>query len=577
MQRRLQVNNYNKNNNPISGHLFPGRPLFFVLSIFLSSYLPLSYPELNILFISILSLILLIEIYDNNYLYRQLLLIVICILLVLSLKIYFLLSICVFLYYISFSDGLPIPNFIWKVAILIQPLIVAISILHYWGLPGGILLIWFWGAPLIIFSILIIIFFNRLILPILLILCGILLYSNEILKNNFNNKILSIVDDQSPGIVDNKSLSVITNNFDIIKFNKTFSFHKPGKYIISLVNTNIFNDSFFKKNDHHSNEYYIFAEHDNLSNFLTSDSDFNNDSFIRKSPWIAFKPIFRYDLQIASNKDPLYCSNIGCTIHYDFSSYPLIWSYNNFGSPIILAQGTFYNNKRIVLIGDSDPIIPFLAPYNPELLRALLGIPDYRYFILGSAIIFFGLSILYYFYQRKIYILFIGVSLFCLLLFNIAPSMYEIVVDTNILISDTIYSPHYDTNYSSLPKKLVENNVSVSINNKNCKSLINIYIINKYKIIPIKLPSTTTNIVFVMPNKHIKYNSNIISCDDIACGSIKNKLKSKYLIIEDARTLSINDNKLNSPIYIEDNNIFIGTGSPQYNINLIKNILDENK
>jgi hypothetical protein len=78
--------------------------------------------------------------------------------------------------------------------------------------------------------------------------------------------------------------------------------HSSKKWIISLVDTPSLNPEWLKRNTL-SGEYYIFAEHNNLTSFIGQDSPFNNDSFQRKAPWTVYKPPMNNGLFQASRKD----------------------------------------------------------------------------------------------------------------------------------------------------------------------------------------------------------------------------------------------------------------------------------
>ncbi|MCK9229838.1 MAG: aminoacyl-tRNA hydrolase [Syntrophales bacterium] len=82
-------------------------------------------------------------------------------------------------------------------------------------------------------------------------------------------------------------------------------------------------------------EYYFFGEHDNLGGFIEPGSAFNDDSFIRKEPWHACRPIMRRSLHTASLLDPAYSNNIDCTIKQKAFICPRIGEYSTYGFPVI--------------------------------------------------------------------------------------------------------------------------------------------------------------------------------------------------------------------------------------------------
>jgi hypothetical protein len=339
------------------------------------------------------------------------------------------------------------------------------------------------------------------------------------------------------------------------------------KWIISLVTTPMLTPGWLSKHAL-SGEYYLFAEHDNLTSFIEPNSPFNSDSYRRKGPWVLYKPVMNYRLYNASRKDPLYCSNIGCTLKGDLVGYPLVWDYSKFGIPIVLAKGVFDGNRRFVYVGDSDPSGSFLAPYNPLWLRSLLGKPDYFRMIESIFIIVLAIYILNF---KRGSIKFVVLSMLIFLFWGLNEQYVDTTPNVDVSISSTgpWLSPHYPSHYSSLPRNLVDQNLIVSVQRKISVAAIDIQIIERkgYQLKnELRNRKWDKKMYILLPGSSIvNINGDIISTDDLPLGRKEINLGKyqKKLIIEDARNLFINGRNSDTVISISENVYVIATNSPQ--------------
>ena len=444
-------------------------------------------------------------------------------------------------------------------------------------MPCSIVHIWFWSLPTICALILFYYFFHeqKYVVFSLLLICSVCTIANELGLIYFDNECVGVAPDKKDTAFDGVSLCLLKNITDkgSLLFledscQKISTETVKKKWIISLVSTPSLKPEWLLTNAL-SGEYYLFAEHDNLTSFIGPDSPFNCDSFHRKSPWNVYKPVMNPYLFKASEKDVLYCSNIGCTLKKDLRSYPLVWAYTKLGIPILLAKGVFNKGRRFVYIGDSDPIGYFLAPYNPFWICSLLGIPNY--FEIVNAFLMLILS--FYTIRGNVeqqkwssYVLpFLVLSFYVIdkLQSDIKPD-----VDVSISATDKWLSPHYSSNFSSMPKKLAQENLTVAVERKNTISKIDIKIVSqkKYRIDNVSQSSKyNMRLLILLPGASaITPNGNIIIADDVPLGEKTIELQQQNkMVVEDARNLFIDGHLINEMFFMYNNTYVIATGSPQ--------------
>jgi hypothetical protein len=477
------------------------------------------------------------------------------------------------MFYFYFSEKTKWETILWKVSCSLAPLIIIINILGYWGMPGTIFHVWFWSLPLICILVLIFYFFEqKYILFSLLLISGIFMIGNEIGLIYNNNECIGIIPNKhKEGLegVSSNLLKNITDKGSLVSLENAYRriSKEPieKKWIISLPSTPELKPEWLRKNAL-AGEYYLFAEHNNLNSFIGSNSPFNSDSFHRKTPWDTYKPIMNPYLFKASGKDVLYCSNIGCTLKNDLESFPLVWVYTKFGSPILLAKSVIENGKRFVYIGDSDPIVSFLAPYNPFWIRSLMGMPNY--FEMLNAILIFILS--FYVLVQKEQKSRLYVFVFLVLSFLIVNKLYTDIkpnVDISINSTEKWLTPHYPSHFSSLPKKLVQENLTVALERNKTISKLDLEIISKKRY---RIDRTKNNnkynfklLVLLPDSSIITPQGNFILADDVPFGDRLVDIQQHKIIISDARNLYIDGNLTDKAFSISENIYVIATGSPQ--------------
>jgi hypothetical protein len=406
-----------------------------------------------------------------------------------------------------------------------------------------------------------------------MILCALSIFSNEILLYKTNTECLGVTSGNMGESFESISglLSNVTDRgFSITAkdaISKISNENRKRKWIISLVTTPMLTPEWLSEHAL-GGEYYLFAEHDNLTSFIGPNSPFNSDSYHRKGPWVIYKPVMNYTLINASRKDPLYCSNIGCTLKGNLVGYPLVWDYTKLGIPIILAKGVFDGNKRFVYVGDSDPSGSFLAPYNPLWLRSLLGIPDY--FRIIEAIFILILS-LYFLESKRKRIRLVVLTILVLMFWFLNEQYVDTTPKVDVSVSSTgpWLSPHYASHYSSLPKNLVDQHLTVSVQRKRSVAAIDMQIIER-KGYQLRHEAPNRNwdkqLYILLPGSSIVGpNGDIISADDLPLGKKEINLGKyqKKLIIEDARNLFINGRNSDTVISISENVYVVATNSPQ--------------
>lgn len=454
------------------------------------------------------------------------------------------------------------------VSLSVAPLILIVEILSFWGLPFQPWLIWFWGVPFVLIAVLLAVIGKniRYSIPVILsIFLGTLIIINQFVlfsKTKSVELIRSETTEEgcSHNLIKNISQNaILSDSYSAINKIKT-EVGQPKRVIMAPYAPNL---NAFLSNENPKGEFWIFGEHDNLGDFLTPGSLFNNDSYQRKPPWHAYRPQMSRTLQIASDLDPLYASNLGCTIKSTPLGYALIWEYTKFGIPNILALGTFNWMSRLTYIGDSDPIVKFLASYNPHFLHSLMNYPNATEIFKGLLLLICALSIRLWTKWKGILILVIGGFLISFL-----PQYYPYYsrdpVDVSIINNNVWYSPHVETHYSSLPKSLSQKDLTVSINDPGRESKLSILIIDS----GLHLFSHRTkyngikNLILMTPNASIKIGNDYFRIEDIPLGKVEREIYAQNITIPDARRIIVNNSISDCALIINDIYL-IGTNSPQ--------------
>jgi len=456
------------------------------------------------------------------------------------------------------------------VAVSIAPLILTVQHLSYWGFfPFNSYLYWFWGLPFVLLAVPIAIFFSRranlyVYFPITL---GILIILNQIFLLNNSEIPIKIVGPTSSNIQRN-----LPDDASVINFLDAYQIIERGgdsaKWIVEARSSPLLNDQFIKAHVK-KGEYWVFGEHDNLGFFLRKGSYFNEDSYQRQRPWYVNRPIMVRSLFIAANEDPIYTSNIGCTLKQSIWGYPLIWEYNAIGIPKILGFGEYNQRYRVTLLGDSDPIVKFLVSFNTNFLQALFNQVNFTDIAKGLVIILITILLFInqpFFSPRLMLITAIFFGFLLVFLYPRYQYALKSPVDVTVYSSDIWLSPHLESHFSYLPKSLSEKNLTVAINDLQRKSGFSIYIVNSgHRMVKdFKNDNSPKRLIIMLPLAVIKDGQKSISVQDIPLGIRRASLFGENIEISDARNLEVNG-VLKDCIYnLDKNTTIIATNSPQH-------------
>lgn len=464
-------------------------------------------------------------------------------------------------------------------ATIVAPLIAIYEILSFWGLPCGEILIWFWGIPFIAFSAILamIIPRQRLLLVFLLsFILGVTLISNQATIYWQDAKPIKFVRAAEGSEIEGPVPSMMTifaAETALVPFPKAKEAIQKGsssaRWVVVAPATPQLNDVVLAKAGYNNN-YWVFGEHDNLGGFIQEGSRFQKDSYHRKGPWNVFRPIMSRNLQIASDYDPVYASNIGCTLAPNIFDYPLIWSYTHFGEPIIMASGTYNGRNRISFIGDSDSVVKFLAPYNPRFLQALFMEPQFSDVFKGLALILIGVFGLNWRSKQSIMVAILFSTLILFIahytLFNTEKPLPK--VDFLVTATSQWFAPHIESNFSSLPKNLAQRNFTVAIDqlNRNAQVAISIVDSGGLNIKDFQKGKAEKKIIMLLPGAEIKIaDGTMISVSDLPMGQTNEFVWGRELKNIDSRSIIINGQTIRhaSLIVVDETTVIIGTGSPQ--------------
>ena len=464
-------------------------------------------------------------------------------------------------------------------SLLIAPIILITEIIAYWGFPFPTWFIWYWGFPYIILSFIVAVFLKRkIVVPLLILAVGACVIINTFLLYN-NNSNIKLVQSNPDSSIEGISLNLAKNLSDsavVVDHNKTISdinsHSNFSKYLIVLSSSPAFNDVYLKANAK-KGEYWLFAEHGNLEDFVAQGSIFNVDSYRRKGPWYAFRPVMTRNLKNASDRDPLYASNIGCTLKNKTALYPLIWEYTSLGVPKLLAAGEYLFQKRLTYIGDSDAVVKFLISYNPRFIQALFEKPDLADFLKGLLLIL--CVILSFGFAKESIKRSISILLFiiCCVVIAVLPSAIAdkpaSPVDVNLQILGNWLSPHIDTHYSSLPNILSQQDLTVAIDQADRRSKLSIVVVENGTYSLKEMAVTHgRKMIMLMPKGKLKVGNDLYAVNDVPLGEREATIFGTIVYVPDAREISINSQKKDFRISLNDRLVVIGTNSPQ----LIKGI-----
>lgn len=557
---------------------------FFIL---LSIYLPKHFPAILPIIIFIFGLSIAHQVFRLAFpLWKKnLVFIIILGLIILGEKDYLCMVFAALLLHSVFLDN----GRFRIIAFSMAPLILIFEILGFWGIPFNIWLIWFWGLPFVFVTTLIVgLGKPKIHAPIFIsMILGLLLIFNQILLYSLDPAKIRVVKSDPDSKIDGPSQNLIKNLSDkasLIDPKEAINSIEHGgealKWLIMSPSTPKINDLYIKSKVN-VGEYYVFGEHDDLGGFVKPGSLFNIDSFARRGPWHSFRPLMVRSIKVASDQDPVYSSNIGCTLRQTTNGYPLIWDYTVYGVPKLLARGEFHFSWRMTCVGESDPIAKPLVSYNPNFLQAILNQPNladiWKGVLLEICAIFL---LLYKKLKVKFEVIVVIVALCGIVTANFGPFYKDkpnTPVDVSILIYGPWLSPHYESHYSSLAKMLSQKDLTISINKPDRPSKLSIIIIDteKKNLSAIKEYSSNRKIVFLTPKAIIRDREKTFKVEDVPLGDVTKEVYGKRLSINDARRIIIDTKPVDCSISINDNLIIIATNSPQLTKGIESLVTDE--
>ena len=447
------------------------------------------------------------------------------------------------------------------------PVMFILELLGYWGMPFSSYLIWFWGIPFLVVSSTLFcikkrypIYLTSMALVVSIILNQFALYACDNgltgVKNEANQ--FGLIGVNQTAIKNVWPDSELVES-DYIK-NVVLTGGANGKWVVMSPSTPTITDNFIRNNVKHG-EYYLFAEHDIKTNFGVPIDGVEDRSYTRKGPWNVYRPHMTRILSAASDRDVLYCSNVGTTINVNLHTYPLVWEYNAFGIPVILSAGEFHGGWRLTYSGDSDPLVDFLAPYNLNFLRAFFGTFNFieiiKAFILALYIYAF-----HKYKNKKLWVLFMPIFL---LVANQVPNQMNVNNDIAVFGDKAWISPHIETSFSNLPKALVQQGLDIVVEPRSGMQKVGLYssgrsyFFNKYLL----KRETMLNIVFLLPGDEVKFKATKVISMDTPMPPCTVFIDNTELKIIDPRNLVANGVTVGPALKIDEKTYVIGTNSPQ--------------
>ena len=543
----------------------------------LSTYLCRDIPSFRPILVLFLGLSVAHQLFKTNtFLKNALILTLILALVVLSEKDYLTLVIVALILNSVYTSHTQFKT----IALSVAPLMLFLEIIGFWGVPFYNWLIWFWGFPVVILAFLVVgmlrlknaVPFFSALLSVAVIFNQIILYS----QSSDINLVQSEPNSKIEGVSENL-LSNISDKAKLIEYKVSKEIIDVGgdrnKWLIIAPAVPALNDVYLKSKIKRG-EYWFFGEHDNLEDFVQSGSIFNIDDFQRKAPWHVYRPIMSRTLERASNQDPIFASNIGCTLRHTIFGYPLIWEYSALGIPNLIALGEFHGAWRMTYVGDSDPVVKFLCSYNPHFLRALLNYPDFTDLLKGLLL---GLCIYVNSTHRrkklKEELAFSLMGLCGLFIAYIGPNYKNIAlspVDVSITYYGTFLSPHYESHSFSLPKYLSQENLTVVINDPYRSAKLCLFVVDNRNVEISEKDDLqeSRRIVLITPNSSIRFKNSILKVEDIPLGGVERVVFDRTIKIPDARRIILDGEVRDCTVSLGNSTVLIASNSPQ----LIKGI-----
>lgn len=546
------------------------RPWLFLALIVLGSYFPSYLPPARLILLSAASLIILLIFFASASFEKRAISIICLFLLMISSFNPICLSLVSALYFVYLGQrDSPVEVALSTISASLPPFIILMENLQAAGLYGGIAFIYFWGAGYIAALIVLFLILKNRLLPTVIAFMAIAVVYISI-QNGLIGSTRFISDPSSPVQYNEEQIASLGKSFTAKSNLETNAPLGKENYVFLIGTKSVFD---LIKSAKKESCFYLFGEHDNISKFSGFFPDFNKDDYRRKSPWVAYRPFFRYDLNIFSDKDPLYCSNLGCTLKQDLKSYPIAWEYKPNGVPILLAKGKRIGKSQTVFFGDSDPVVPFLIPYNPQFLKRLFGQYSAVYMLIVLPI---AIATMMAFYLKNRASMIAQLVLVCISSFFIFyPTDSPGASDINVTTEIKIENPHYDFHVSSLVKHLVELGYAVTLNKDSELSRCEIILVGSSKK---ALPSEMKTIVFLLPGAKADVGGKVFEAGAFPLGSrLDDSIDGDNSSVVDARDLIAKGQTLRSSIAICGNVTIIASASPQRNAELIGKIINQNR
>lgn len=413
---------------------------------------------------------------------------------------------------------------------------------------------YFWGIPIIILSIIATKISSK-IFHILFLTVLTLAILGQIYFNTQNyNKNIYTYSENNKIVANNKILSKYFKNS--YEYRDDAHIQKKSIIILPVCESKILDKNVIGK----GYNYIVLGEHDNLNDFIGEYPYINNDSFFRQSPWYLYSPIINSQFKYFSNKDIFYSFNIGATVN---TGSPIIWSYNNWGKPILLATFVKINGSNVYVFGDSDFLVNKLIPYNLNFIENILHRNNGLFQLFTLLFIFTNILL----FKNKKYasLLFFILMLFAyfLPLKNTYSSEIKIFSQSNYL---TAHNYAYPTSILSI---LSKDNIAVTKSNLEQAQVL---VLNKNKMFK---TFQNQKLIYMMSDTNVVLHDNNLYCSSIKLGT--EKLENNQEIV-DSRLFAVNGEITKSGMYVYKNTKFVCSGSPQLNSKLTRSIaLNENK
>ena len=305
--------------------------------------------------------------------------------------------------------------------------------------------------------------------------------------------------------------------------------------------------------------YILLGEHDNMNGFVTSNPSFNDDVVRQYEPWGWNRPAMSAFLRIASMKDPFYCSNLGATLKWDDDLVPLAWRYSPSGMPQIVVGEKERDGRRLILAGDSDIAISFLAPYNANFLTALYSQNSRSCLLYLCALLLLLALVAFRGVNSQVVTVFL-----CILpaLFFVDPIKNSNKFDVLVRFHGIpVKSAHTDNAPEKIVNVLAREGLSVTMSKGDPQNSVHVV---GDSIHLEKEGCEKRTVVLLLPGASLIYGDRKYVAQDLPLGAHKVDVpRHKTIVIPDARELTVNGAPLGTSLASDGKVLIIGTSSPQ--------------